>query len=206
MTSRLLVVPGHRVEAQCVVTMLNTAGLAATIDLGAQDVEAVVVVVPHDLPIAPTLDAITNYRRRLPVLLLASQVDDDAAVISAMAQQYGVAAVASLECTTDVLATTARRLLEGPRQRRPDRSGGEGRLAALTAREHQVFALLAAGRRNQEIAEELGISSHTVRTHVQHLMIKLDVHHRQAAAVARSGLSTQTKYPRPASRRQATSR
>jgi DNA-binding NarL/FixJ family response regulator len=188
-TCRLLVLPGHRVESQCVVAVLEAAGLPATTDPDARDVEAVVAVVPHDASIAATLDATSAERRQLPVLLLASQVIDDAAVMSAMSERCGVAAVASLDGGTDAFVATARRLLDG---RRPlPHSSPASEAATLTAREHQVLALLAAGQRNQEIADELGISSHTVRTHVQHLLTKLDVHHRQAAALARPGLLTE---------------
>jgi PAS domain S-box-containing protein len=60
----------------------------------------------------------------------------------------------------------------------------------LTPREIEVLRLLAAGRGTQGIAERLGISSVTVRNHVENLLRKLDVHSRlQAVALAhRSGL------------------
>jgi DNA-binding NarL/FixJ family response regulator len=206
MSGRLLVAPGHRVEAQCVGAVLAAAGLAATTQPGAGDIVGVVAVVPHDLPITATLDAIMDQKGQHPVLLLTSHFNDDAALLSAMALQFDVAAVVSLDCSLDVLATAARRLLEGRRPTRHGGTTGDGGPTTLTAREHQVFALLATGRRNHEIADVLGISSHTVRTHVQHLLTKLDVHHRQAAAAARTGLLTEKNPRRPASRRQGMSR
>ncbi|HEX3737349.1 MAG TPA: helix-turn-helix transcriptional regulator [Solirubrobacterales bacterium] len=51
----------------------------------------------------------------------------------------------------------------------------------ITAREAEVLAHLAAGRTNRGIAEELGISRHTVVRHVEHLYAKLGVHTRAAA-------------------------
>jgi DNA-binding NarL/FixJ family response regulator len=52
----------------------------------------------------------------------------------------------------------------------------------LTAREHSVLDLLAAGRSTREIARLLFISPNTVRTHRQHLYQKLDVHSAIEAA------------------------
>ena len=56
----------------------------------------------------------------------------------------------------------------------------------LTAREHEVLQLIAQGRTNGEIAEELVISPSTVRRHVEHLLAKLGVASRTAAAVKAS--------------------
>lgn len=53
----------------------------------------------------------------------------------------------------------------------------------LTPRERHVLERLAAGRRNGEIAEELGISVYTVKRHVSHLLAKLGVENRTHAAV-----------------------
>jgi PAS domain S-box-containing protein len=46
--------------------------------------------------------------------------------------------------------------------------------AALTERELEVLHLVALGRGTMDIAEELGISQHTVRNHVRHFRSKLD--------------------------------
>jgi DNA-binding NarL/FixJ family response regulator len=57
--------------------------------------------------------------------------------------------------------------------------------ASLTARELDVLQLVAAGRRNKEIAGELNISEETVQGHVKNILAKLDVHDRtEAVAVA----------------------
>ena len=59
----------------------------------------------------------------------------------------------------------------------------------LTMREQQVMALLLVGMTQAEIARELVISSNTVATHIQRILLKLGVHNRaQAVAkVARAG-------------------
>jgi DNA-binding NarL/FixJ family response regulator len=63
-------------------------------------------------------------------------------------------------------------------------------LAALTARERTVLALVARGLSNRQIAAELYISDRTARTHVSHVLTKLQLSSRtQAALVAiREGL------------------
>jgi DNA-binding NarL/FixJ family response regulator len=53
--------------------------------------------------------------------------------------------------------------------------------AALTARELEVLSLLAAGVRTDQIAAALVISPKTVRTHVERILGKLDVHSRAEA-------------------------
>ncbi|MEO3928536.1 response regulator [Plantactinospora sp. CA-294935] len=63
-------------------------------------------------------------------------------------------------------------------------------LSALTPRERDILALVAQGRSNQQIAEQLVISERTARTHVSHVLSKLNLSSRtQAALVAiREGL------------------
>jgi DNA-binding NarL/FixJ family response regulator len=63
-------------------------------------------------------------------------------------------------------------------------------LSALTPRERDILALVAEGRSNQQIAEALVISERTARTHVSHVLSKLNLSSRtQAALVAiREGL------------------
>ncbi|HTT27526.1 MAG TPA: response regulator transcription factor [Solirubrobacteraceae bacterium] len=53
----------------------------------------------------------------------------------------------------------------------------------LTTRERDVLVLIAQGRSNKRIALELGISEKTVKTHVGHVLAKLDVTDRTQAAV-----------------------
>ena len=61
-----------------------------------------------------------------------------------------------------------------------------GLIEPLSARELEVLALLATGKSNQAIAAELVISLDTVKSHVAHIMGKLDVANRtQAVARAR---------------------
>ena len=53
----------------------------------------------------------------------------------------------------------------------------------LTAREAEVLRLLARGRTYAQVAEDLGMSAHTVGTHVKNAYRKLDVHNAAAAVL-----------------------
>ncbi|HEY0291485.1 MAG TPA: response regulator transcription factor [Hansschlegelia sp.] len=62
----------------------------------------------------------------------------------------------------------------------PPRPEPEG-LDTLTGREREVLEFLGKGCSNQRIAEELGLSSHTVRVHLANMMRKLGLADRSAA-------------------------
>ncbi|MFJ4803059.1 helix-turn-helix transcriptional regulator [Streptomyces murinus] len=55
-------------------------------------------------------------------------------------------------------------------------------LRRLSARELEVLAELTSGRTNREIAERLYVTPRTVGTHVEHILAKLDLPNRAAAA------------------------
>ena len=58
------------------------------------------------------------------------------------------------------------------------------RLAMLTDREREVLALVAAGMSNEDIATQLVVSPHTVKTHVNRAMTKLGAHDRAQLVIA----------------------
>jgi LuxR family maltose regulon positive regulatory protein len=53
----------------------------------------------------------------------------------------------------------------------------------LTSRELEILRLIAAGMRNQEIADRLFISLHTVKRHIANAYAKLGVTHRTEAVM-----------------------
>jgi DNA-binding NarL/FixJ family response regulator len=79
-------------------------------------------------------------------------------------------------------------LVRGRRERRPKTSD-------LTEREAQVLRMMARGAANDAIAESLGISVNTVRTHVQSILRKLGEGRRVAAVRRASELGLLDKRP-----------
>jgi NarL family two-component system response regulator LiaR len=62
-------------------------------------------------------------------------------------------------------------------------SSGDAAQDRLSSREIEVLRLLAAGRSNQQIADELVISLNTVRRHVSNVFDKTGVANRAQAAI-----------------------
>jgi len=73
-----------------------------------------------------------------------------------------------------------RRVVEAFARPRPSAPPG---LTDLTARELVVLRCMARGLANREIAVTLGVTEHTVRTHVAHILDKLDLRDRVQAVV-----------------------
>lgn len=79
---------------------------------------------------------------------------------------------------SEMLGVLLRRLI----QRGRDEDSAVNRYSRLSRREKEVVALLASGMDNAAIAEKLVVSRHTVRTHVQNVLEKLEVRSRVEAA------------------------
>lgn len=79
-----------------------------------------------------------------------------------------------------VSPASTRRLIE---RHTPVRQPVSGKLAELTAREQEVLRLVARGFSNAEVADSLHLSEGTVKTHVTHILGKLEVRDRLQAVV-----------------------
>lgn len=114
-------------------------------------------------------------------LLKDAEADDLAAAIRA-------AAGGEVHLDPAVAGIVARRLrgtaLPGRAGTRSGRDDGPGdRLSRLTAREQDVLAAVARGLSNRAIADELGITERTARTHVSNILAKLGLASRTQAAL-----------------------
>jgi DNA-binding NarL/FixJ family response regulator len=126
-------------------------------------------------------------------------VDESRAAI-AEAIQAGVSGYLLKDSSAEELVNAARLAMEGKAVIHPkltrafieevqsvDKRGQE---APLSKRETQILQKVAYGATTKEVAEELGISPHTVKTHLERVFEKLGASDRaQAVAIAiRKGL------------------
>src|SRR5207247_9561919 len=79
--------------------------------------------------------------------------------------------------------TITRSVIEAFASRPAARRELGGRPEELTPREREVFALVARGLSNAEIAGELVVGDGTVKTHVAHLLLKLGLRDRVQAVI-----------------------
>jgi DNA-binding NarL/FixJ family response regulator len=98
-----------------------------------------------------------------------------------------VAAIRTIAAGDSVLAPAAtRRLIRRFTARQPQQPGdqrAEQIRRALTPREQDVFALIAAGLSNGEIAARMHLSAGTVKVHVGRILAKLGLRDRVQAVV-----------------------
>ena len=117
------------------------------------------------------------------------------ALIARHALKLGFAAYLPKDISLDIFAQGMRNVLRGGRidlssagpstNRRPSRTEPWREGSDLTGRELEVLSLLVEGCTGPTIATRLGISRNTVRTHIQSILTKVQVHSRlQAVAFA----------------------
>jgi DNA-binding NarL/FixJ family response regulator len=92
-----------------------------------------------------------------------------------------IAAIHTIAAGDSLLSpsVTSRVIRRMARQPAPDHA----RLDELTPREREVLALVARGRSNGEIADELVIEESTVKTHVKRILMKLGARDRVQAVI-----------------------
>jgi DNA-binding NarL/FixJ family response regulator len=184
---------------------IGVAGVAGDADQAvtlAADLRPDVAMVALDLPAVGGLEAARRIREDpacadVKVMILAPHDSDDDLFAALLAGALGfvlksaepaelvqaVRVVAGGEALLSPSAT--RRLIAEFRSRPQPHVPSPEQLAELTAREREVMALVAAGLRNDEIAERFVISPATVKTHVSRALRKLDAHDRsQLVAIA----------------------
>jgi DNA-binding NarL/FixJ family response regulator len=108
-------------------------------------------------------------------LLKDADADDLAAAIRS-------AAAGEVHLDPAVAGIVARRMRTGSGAT-TNGSGADARLASLTSRERDVLAGVARGLSNRAIADELGITERTARTHVSNILAKLGLASRTQAAL-----------------------
>jgi NarL family two-component system response regulator LiaR len=171
------------------------------------DVITIEVAQAHDAAALLTL-----FRTAWPparIVVLTASRDPEQAADAARA---GADGWVSKESSIDALAHTLRCASRGDACFPPEHLGGvlrelradvrrvqrrEGPLDVLTPRERDVLMCMSRGQCPAEIADELGVSANTIRTHTNKIFAKLGVHSRlEAVTVARGALRRTRPPPR----------
>jgi NarL family two-component system response regulator LiaR len=177
-----------------------------------------VILVDTTLPPAGGVAAMRALAAAAPgarVVLLARSGEDDAGVEALVegAAGYlprGMELAALARAVGRVVAgepaisrAMARRLIERLRDLSRGHAGMRPVRSPLTTREWEILDLLTAGASTTEIAQQLVLTTDTVRSHVNHILRKLRVHSRREAVEIAEQLRKQPGYrclPRPPGR------
>ena len=223
---RLLIVDDHNLFRQGLIRILQDDDQLQIVGQAGNGQEALVqverlqpdlVLMDLNMPVLSGPDAVRAMGERFPgipvIMLTVSERDDDLFdAIKAGARGYllknvGMAelidAIQRVQAGEAIIAPSmAVRLLEEFRtlaQQAPPEAQ-VAQLGGLSERETDVLRLVTQGYSNKEIADSLGLSEHTVKSHLQNILDKLQLRSRAHAAAyaVQAGLvrDVQPKNPR----------
>jgi two-component system response regulator NreC len=212
---RLLLVDDHEVvrtglrmllESQSDIKILAEASTGAEAIQMAREFNPDVVVMDITLPDITGIEATRQLKERQPeIAVVALTIHEDEQyffeMLQAGASGYVPKRAAPEDLITAIRAAFAGEIYIYPSLAKALVSDYLGRsridpqeapLEALTPREEEVLELLAEGLSNDEIADRLVISRHTVARHRENLMGKLNLHSRSELVkyAIRKGLIT----------------
>jgi DNA-binding NarL/FixJ family response regulator len=166
----------------------------------AGDLKPDVVFMDVRMPGMGGIEAARAIRQASPdTKVILVTVDESRASISE-AIQAGVSGYLLKDTSADELVNAARLAVEGKAVIHPQLTRAfieevqtaekKGDAAALSRREKEILQKVAYGATTKEVAHDLGISPHTVKTHLERIFEKLGANDRaQAVAIAiRTGL------------------
>lgn len=196
MSIRILLVDDHPIVRAGLRAVIETRGfdVVGEASTGEQAVAMASALHPDvvlcDLRLGEGMDgvAVTTAVRRMPeppAVVILTTFDHDAQIIRAI--EAGAAGYLLKDVDNDTIVSAITDAAAGALVLTP---GGDARLVAalraprveLTARESEVLRLVDEGATNREVAARLFISESTVKTHVVHLLEKLDAPSRAGAS------------------------
>lgn len=156
-----------------------------------------VMVLDHDTALGRLRSALPGG----PNTLIVSPIGNDTNVRGAL--ESGVLGFIASTCSVDEIRMAVRVVAAGRRYlcgAASLRIADSLALPALTAREHEVLALVARGRNNKEVARLLDITVGTVKSHIRALLSKLGARCRTEAMwiASQRGLVPRSDHPDPA--------
>jgi DNA-binding NarL/FixJ family response regulator len=208
---RALIVDDHPVTREGLRTALELSdevvvvvGEAATGEEAverARELTPDVVFMDVRMPGMDGIEATRRIRQAAPTTkVILITIDESRGAISE-AIQAGVSGYLLKDASPDALVDAARNAIEGNAVIHPQLTKtfieevrlGEGdgpKAAPLSKREREILQKVADGSTTRQVATELGISPHTVKTHLERIFEKLGANDRaQAVAIAiRTGI------------------
>ena len=184
-----------------VIVVVGEAGSGEEAVEQARDLTPDVVFMDVRMPGMDGIEATRRIKDAAPetkVILIT--VDESRGAVSE-AIQAGVSGYLLKDATPDALVDAARNAIEGNAVIHPQltrtfieeartASSDEPRSTPLSKREREILQRVADGATTRQVASDLGISPHTVKTHLERIFEKLGANDRaQAVAIAiRSGI------------------
>jgi DNA-binding NarL/FixJ family response regulator len=178
---------------------IQVVGEASTAESGLEAIERQapdVAIVDLNLPGMSGHDAIRKIAASAPrtqvlVLTISTSEDDVVEAVLAGACGYLLKDASISDILTGVRAAAAGESMVSPRMaktlleqmRLHERSDTRPTVNDLSTREKEVLRLVAEGKDNATIAQELFISPYTVKNHISNILLKLQVDNRIQAAV-----------------------
>lgn len=207
---RLLVVDDHSLIREAVrhvmqslaksVTVLTASDCHEGFAIAERESDLEVLLLDFNLRGLSGVQAITAWRQRhpaLPVVVLSS-ADDRATVLAAMAA--GAAGFIPKASSNEVMLSALRLVLAGGKYLPVEVLAPDGSAPVLAAdavsvaglglspRQLEVLELIARGKPNKIICDELGLAERTVKAHVTEVLRALGVSSRTQAALAAARL------------------
>ncbi len=200
-TLTVLVVDDHDIVRKGLTTLISRqqdlsvageAGTAADAVAKASELAPDVVVLDIRLPDVSGIEACREIRSQnsnIKVLMLTSYSDEEAVMGSIMAGASGylLKEIRSQEIVEAIRQVGAGRSLLDPAVtagvlERVRRSKDDDKLDQLTIQEKRILELVAQGKTNKEISQEVNLSDKTVKNYVSNILGKLEVARRSQAA------------------------